>query len=210
VYRTLKRREPTQRELLNVVRWSSLLCGALMLIIAWLFRNSGSAVKINNIVVSILDMPLFVITVVYGLTWRRMNWQGALAGFLGGGLASGFCYYRFSMDYARQVAPIVSSATALVITPIVALLTPANTEGRAERLLESIGRGDENEGDVRPFHLFPESGIGKSSALAVVGGFVIFVVGVLSAPLGSALASTLAVTGLILVMLAGTVRAYSN
>src|SRR3954469_3062686 len=83
VYRTLKRREPTQRQLLFVVRVSSLVCGVAMLAVAWALQyiNAG-AVRANLAMVGILDMPLFVITIIYGLSWRRMNWQGAAAGFL--------------------------------------------------------------------------------------------------------------------------------
>src|SRR5204863_9037657 len=120
---------PTQRQLLRVVRASSVLCGAFMLIVAWLFQFVGAgAVNINLIVAGILDMPLFIITIVYGLLWRRVNWQGALAGFLVGGMGSAACYGLFPLDYAKQVAPIVSSVVALIVTPIVALLTPPPAE----------------------------------------------------------------------------------
>ena len=91
------------------------------------FADVGNAVKINHIVVGILDMPLFVVTVVYGLIWRRTNWQGALAGFLVGGLGAAACYWRYptNIDFARQIAPIVGTIVALIVTPIVTLLTPA-------------------------------------------------------------------------------------
>src|SRR5207244_8733074 len=87
VYRTLKRQEPTQSQLLLVVRFSSLACGLFMLAVAWGLKFvSAGAVNVNLAVVGILDMPLFVITVIYGLGWRRINWQGAAAAFVLGGL----------------------------------------------------------------------------------------------------------------------------
>jgi SSS family solute:Na+ symporter len=212
VYRTLKRREPTQRQLLRVVRYTSLLSGVLMLVVAWLFEFVGNAVKLNNIIVSILDMPLFVVTVVYGLWWKRANWQGALAGFVLGGVGSGMCYYvyRDNIDYARQIAAIVSTATALVVTPVVTLITPAATDDRARALLASIGRGTEIEGDAEPFHLVPGSAIGKIGAVTVIVGFGMFLTGVLSARASTAVAGALAVAGLIAVLLGGVVRAYSR
>src|SRR5205814_1562882 len=42
VYRTLKRREPTQRELLFVVRLSSLVCGGVMLVVAWFLQRAAA------------------------------------------------------------------------------------------------------------------------------------------------------------------------
>jgi SSS family solute:Na+ symporter len=210
VYRTLKRTEPTQRQLLRVVRYTSLLSGVLMLLVAWCFQFVGNAVKLNNIIVSILDMPLFVVTVVYGLWWRRVNWQGALAGFLLGGLGSGACYFLYwnNIDYARQIAPIVSTLVALVVTPIVTLLTPADRTDRAEKMLASIGRGDASEGDAEPFHLIPGSILGKLAAIAVIAGFVMFITGVLSAPANTTLAGVLAIAGLVAVLVGGVVRVY--
>jgi Na+/proline symporter len=211
VYRTLKRHEPTQKQLLRVVRYTSVLSGILMLAVAWMFQFVGNAVKLNNIIVSILDMPLFVVTVVYGLWWRRVNWQGALAGFLLGGVGSGVCYYLYwnNIDYARQIAPIVSTLTALIVTPIVTLLTPADRTDRAAAMLNSIGRGDASEGDAEPFHLVPDSAIGKGGAIAVIVGFLMFLVGVLSAPVSTALAGALAVAGLIAVLIGGLTRVYA-
>lgn len=211
VYRTLKRHEPTQKQLLRVVRYTSVLSGILMLAVAWMFQFVGNAVKLNNIIVSILDMPLFVVTVVYGLWWRRVNWQGALAGFLLGGVGSGVCYYLYwnNIDYARQIAPIVSTLTALIVTPIVTLLTPADRTDRAAAMLNSIGRGDASEGDAEPFHLVPDSVIGKAGAIAVIVGFLMFLIGVLSAPVSTGLAGTLAVAGLIAVLVGGMTRVYA-
>ena len=76
VYRSLRRRMPSQRELLIAVRISSLACGTIMLLVAyWLHDNHAGAVRANLSVVRILDMPLFVITIVDGLLLKRANWQ---------------------------------------------------------------------------------------------------------------------------------------
>src|SRR5687768_14144351 len=104
VYRNLKRREPTQRELLFVVRLSSLLCAVLMLAMAWglQYTNTG-AVNLNLAVVGILDMPLFIITIVYGLFWKRANWQGATAGFVVGGIVGVMTYVILEPQVNRYV-----------------------------------------------------------------------------------------------------------
>ena len=151
VYRNLFAVEPTQKQMLFVVRISSLVCGALMLVVAYMLNHTDAgAVRANLAVVGILDMPLFVITVIYGLLWRRTNWQGATAGFVCGGLMGFACYFlimpkyydpyvhhlfggaldgfhnRIWADWSRwmlSIAPIVSTSTALIVTPIVSLLT---------------------------------------------------------------------------------------
>src|SRR5688572_11396032 len=109
VYRNLKRRPPTQRELLFVVRVSSLLCAALMLTMAIMFQyTTVGAVNLNLAVVGILDMPLFVITIVYGLFWKRANWQGAVAGFVTGGIVGVMTYVILDKQvngFAQRVAP---------------------------------------------------------------------------------------------------------
>ncbi len=75
-------------------------------------------------------MPLFVITVIYGLAWKRTNWQGALAGFVGGGLCALSCYamthygiWQHDISFDRRVAPVIGGLGALIITPIFTLLT---------------------------------------------------------------------------------------
>jgi SSS family solute:Na+ symporter len=212
VYRTLKRKEPTQRQLLQVVRWTSLLCGIIMLIVAWLFQYVGNAVKLNHIVVGILDMPLFVVTVIYGLAWKRTNWQGALAGFLLGGLGACACYYFDSqgVDHARQMAPIIGTAVALLVTPIVTLLTPHAHNHAAQAVFASLGRGRHDEGDADPFHLIPASPIGKAAALLVLIGFVIFFIGILSARSSAHIAAPFAIAGLLAVLLGGGVRVFTD
>ena len=211
VYRTLKRAEPTQRQLLLVVRIASLLCGAFMLVVAWFFQRigEGGAVTVNLIVVGILDMPLFIITIVYGLFWKRANWQGALAGFLVGGVGSVACFALYGIDKGKQIAPIVSSLVALVVTPIVSLLTPAPAnDSENPTALTGLRTGKHDEGDAAPFHLFPTSGLGKLGAVAAILGFVLFMTGVVTA--GSALAAPLAVIGMLTVLAGGLVRVYSE
>src|SRR5262249_6826240 len=115
VYRTLRKTPPTPRQLMRVVRANSVGCGALMLTVAWLlqYTNAG-AVKANLTMVGILDMPLFVVTVIYGMAWRRTNWQGAVAGFVAGGLAGVGCYLLIdpALFHSYVQVPVGSASTA--------------------------------------------------------------------------------------------------
>lgn len=110
VYRIMRGGNLRQRELMWAVRVCSVLCGVLMLAMAVLLRSTGSAaVQANLVVVGILDMPLFVVTVIYGLLWRRANWQGATAGFLVGGIVGVLCYLLIDPKYfAAYVHPLTA------------------------------------------------------------------------------------------------------
>src|SRR5688572_14934338 len=252
VYRNLKRRPPTQRQLLFVVRLSSVLCAALMLTMAWALQYTGTgAVNLNLAVVGILDMPLFIITIVYGLFWRRANWQGATAGFVTGGIVGVMTYVILEpqvnryvqgllggtggflgdwhaglKDYTtwvRALAPITSSVTALIVTPIVSLLTPPNRRASAQQIWDAYSAGtvtrqaDETdaadaaaEAHADTFHLVPRSFIGRLSAVVVLGGFAVFLFGVLSAAWTFPLAGELAIAGMLAVFAGGLVRVYSE
>ncbi len=214
VYRTLRRREPTQRELLFVVRLSSLLCGLLMLAVAYLLRNVGvGAVKINLTVVGILDMPLFVITILYGLLWKRANWQGAVAGFVSGGAVGLLAYYFAPAEHVnivRNLVPIFSSATAILVTPIVSVLTSRRTH-EIDHIWDSFKGAAHVDGEDRDtFHFVPVTRAGKIGLATVIAGVVLFFAGVLSTPLGFAYPGTVALVGLFAVFVGGLVRVYSD
>jgi SSS family solute:Na+ symporter len=180
VYRNLRRTEPTQKQLLLIVRLSSLVCGAIMLVAAIITRQAGvGAVRANLFVVGILDMPLFVITIVYGLCWKRTNWQGATAGFVAGGLAGLLCYFlikpanfestihpamlAISKSLGDQVAQLhaylkhlerwVPSLAPLASTTIALVVTPIVSLLFKANVLDShaqIWKAADVEGDVGP------------------------------------------------------------
>jgi SSS family solute:Na+ symporter len=241
VYRTLRRSEPTQRDLLRVVRLSSLACGVLMLLVAWLLKRTDvGAVKANLTMVGILDMPLFVVTVIYGMAWTRTNWQGAVAGFVLGGLSGVACYLvidpkilhlylfapashisasladsllhlnqraTFLRPDLRNLAPIVSSGAALIITPIVSLLfaPPRHLATVSATVAAAAALNDE---EVDDFHLIPKSLAGRLGAAVVVVGFVVFLGAVISAAWRWPLASPVAVISMLAIVLGGLVRVY--
>lgn len=243
VYRTLRRREPTQRDLLRVVRVSSLACGALMLVVAWLLKHTDvGAIKANLTMVGILDMPLFVVTVIYGMAWTRTNWQGAVAGFILGGLAGVGCYLlidpglfhsylsvpagHVSRSFSgwlegrhdavaylkrdlRNLAPIVSSGAALLVTPIVSLLfaPPRHLAGLSATLAAANALKDE---EVDDFHLIPSSFVGRIGAGTVVVGFLVFLCAVISASWAWPAASPVAVASMLAIVLGGLVRVYAR
>jgi solute:Na+ symporter, SSS family len=241
VYRNLKRRPPTQRQLLFVVRISSLLCGVLMLWTAYkLNANTAGAVRANLAVVSIVDMPLFVITVIYGLLWKRANWQGALAGFVAGGTVGVLWYLLVSPDtfngyfhpalehVSQSLAALATSchehlrcfrshilSLAVFVSAMATLLvTPIVsllTPPSPERA-RSVWSAFEVDllDDEDDFHVMPASRIGRIGLALVVIGFFAFLAGVLSAPCGLALAGTLAIAGMLCGFAGGLIRVHAR
>ena len=210
VYRTLKGTEPTQRQLLRVVRISSLACGALMLAFAWWLQYVPiGAVKINQTVVGLFDMPLFVITIVYGLGWRRTNWQAAFAAFIAGGITAVSCYAFLAPQQARNLSPIIGGAAALIVAPIVTLLTRPQMHTRADGIFDAM-KAHPDEGDTHPFNLIPATPIGKLGAAMAILGFVTFLFGVLSGGFSLPAAGTIAIAGMIVVFVGGVLRVYAG
>jgi solute:Na+ symporter, SSS family len=252
VFRTLRRVEPSSRELLRVVRISSICCGVLMLGVAILLGHSNAgAVKANLTMVGILDMPLFVVTVIYGIAWTRTNWQGAAAGFIGGGLAGVGCYLLIDPQFfnpylagplghlsssaghwlggmhgrvahlqpeLRNLAPIVSSAAALVITPLASFLFAPPTRNEQAASHPDAAPAIENPStapssgaaEVDDFRLIPKSAAGRGAIGLVIVAFVVFVAAVIAAGLGLPGASAIAVTAMLLVLLGGVIRVYAK
>ncbi len=219
VYRNLRKAEPTQKQLLIVVRLSSLICGGVMLLAALGTRAVGvGAVRANLTIVGIFDMPLFVITIVYGLCWRRTNWQGATAGFIAGGTAGVLCYLLVKPEFYKayrifSIAPIVSTATALIVTPIVTLMFPkADSDSHARIWKASEVEGDTGpdahpiDGEVDTFHLIPTSLRGRIGMGLAIAGFLAFLTGVSGAHWAWSMASAVAVGGMVCVF-AGRIAA---
>lgn len=205
---------PSQRELLLVVRISSVLCGALMLAVALYFRRYGAgAVKLNLAIVGILDMPLLVVTVVFGMFWRRTNWQGAMAGFILGGATGIFVnqllkHYHYSDDFVRNLTPFVGTAAALIITPVVSWLT-GHGDHDASKVWRAFATKDPGA-DNDTFHLIPVSARGRLGLGLVVLGALTFVIGVFSAWWALPTATPMAVGGMLTVFAGGALRAWSE
>lgn len=241
VYRNLKRNPPTQRQLLFVVRLSSLICGAIMLSTAYcLNANTAGAVRANLAVVSIVDMPLFVITVIYGLLWKRANWQGAMAGFFCGGLVGVLWYVLVSpgsfdgyvqpalVHLSQGLAQLASSChehlgcfrthilsmAVFVSAGTTLIVTPIVSllTPPSPQSAKTIWTAFtiEAQDEEDDFHVIPVSLIGRIGLILVAIGFIAFLAGVVSAPCLTSLAGPMAIGGMVTVFAGGLMRVYSR
>jgi hypothetical protein len=123
--------------------------------------------------------------------------------------------------WLRSIAPISSTLTALIVTPLVSLLTPPNHRASAGQIwlayrAGGVSRqpGDTHAADAAleatadTFHLIPTSFVGRAGAVIALAGLVVFLAGVCSAAGAFPLAGELAIGGMIAVFVGGLVRVY--
>jgi SSS family solute:Na+ symporter len=228
------RRKASPRHMLWVVRIATLVAGAMMILFAhYVVSRFRGVVQANLTIVAIFDMPLFVVAIVYGLLWRRTNWQGAVAGYALGALAGLGCYRFFKGDpdlsaypfltslfgddpnwtvWAKSFAGIASTAAALVVTPLATVCFRRQPPRPAmENIFRAFTASGTDEDDGRGgFGLLPVTARGKLSVVVLLGGFVVFLAGVSSAAGGFAYASQTAVAGMLAVFAGGLLRVYSD
>ena len=206
IYDGLMGKTPSDRVALTIARGTIVVIGGIIVAFALIVRQWGEgAVEANLTVVGILDMPLFVVGIVYGLLWKRTNWQGALGGYAAGVAAGLAVYFLGAGNFS--MATLASTGTALVTCPLFTLLTGEQAPERTApiwRAKEPVNTGDESE----PYHIVPQSAIGRGCIGTILGGFVLYFVGALSGSVAFALASEVAVAGMLLVFAGGLVRLF--
>ena len=206
IYGGVLDQDPSHEASLRVARWTIILVGVLVASFALLVKAWGEgAVEANLTVVGILDMPLFVVGIVYGLLWQRANWQGALWGYFIG-VAAGLAVY-FLGEGSFNLATLSSTGAALVACPIVTLLTSEQDASKTAPIWKArdpVETGDERE----LYHIVPHSAAGKGCIAAVLLGFVLYFVGALSGSVGFGRASELAVGGMLMVFGGGLGRLF--
>lgn len=204
IYGRFVNRKASPRQLLVAVRVATVCAGLLMIAITYLVPYLGGAVDAYLTIISIMDMPLFVIAIPYGLLWKKATWQGAMAGYLAGSITGAILRFGFQVD----VAPVtlISGGMAALVCPIVSLLTQrTGLESRKGSLFAAAAAKElEASGPVAP----PPAG--SKPSLAVLGlGFAIFLAGVVMAGQSVRQGSAVALAGMAIYFLGGAWRAKS-
>lgn len=208
IYENVLNKRATQKHIILVARIITVLAGIGMVLFAYWVPLLGGAVNAYLTIIAIMDMPLFVITVIYGLLWKRANWQGAISGYIAGALAGVICQYFFKMDF--NITTFISAATALLVTPIVSLLTPIENNETIQHIWRAKHVSDEEIKANNVFNIIPTSSGGKLSLMVLFLGLLVFLVGVFLGSTGAHVASVISVVGMILYFIGGLVRTYTN
>lgn len=149
IYRRLIHPAASQKELVLVGRLMTLLIGSTVLGVAFLMLNlTGEGlfrgmIKLFSIFTAPVGVPM-----ILGLLWRKMNKNGALAGFAAG-VGLGLMLYFFTNDEINSMGIILkketillfgtTALTSVVMISVSLLFKPSETEQkRAEEFLARL------------------------------------------------------------------------
>ncbi|GMU96176.1 sodium:solute symporter [Ignavibacterium album] len=208
VYENVINRKATDKDVLKIARIITLLTGIGMVLFAYLVPILGGAVNAYLTIIAIMDMPLFVISIIYGLLWKRVNWQGAVTGYILGAISGIIGQFLFKMDF--NVTTFITAGTTLIVTPIISLLTREESNEKIEAIWKARIISDEEIANNNVYNIFPKTISGKLSLAVFLLGLIIFLVGVFMGSSGSSIASVIAVTGMVIYFIGGLFRAYTN
>ena len=203
IYGRFVNQQNSPRQSLVAVRLATLFAGALMIAITYLVPRMGGAVDAYLTIISIMDMPLFVIAIPFGLLWEKTTWQGAIAGYLTGSLAGAILRFGFHFD----VAPVtlLSGGVAALVCPVVSLLTQEAASALRTHDLLVRASSDGIQDSVQDVS---GSSVWSKLGLWILGlGAFIFLTGLVLAGLSVPKSTVVAVTGMLLYFLGGGLRA---
>jgi SSS family solute:Na+ symporter len=204
IYTRFLKRKATQKDVLRVLRIATIATGLIMVAVSYLVPYLGGTVDAYLTIISIMDMPLFVIAIVYGLFWRRATWQGAVSGYLGGAVVGAILRFAFMHDVSTVT--FVSGGTALVLCPLVSLFTGSNTGNSLELVFGARQAGQEEIESGEKYNILPESKYGKISLYILIAGLIAFFTGVLMGSEDLNYASHTAVAGMLIFFMGGWLR----
>lgn len=186
LYSRLRRHPPSPKATLFVARLITLVIGFLMIIFSLYARQLG-AVNAYLLVIGIMDMPLFVVAIVYGLFWSRTTIGGAFAGYVSGAFMGALSvFYLFAQHPNRTtLATFISAATALIVTPLITGLSRQGQQGQKQvAIKEAFKPSAEEIASGRAFHLFPQSKRGKMAVFIFFLSLAVFIMAIFIGGLG--------------------------
>ncbi len=209
IYENVLNRKATQKDILFVARVVTVLTGIIMIVFAYTVPVLGGAVNAYLTIIAIMDMPLFIIAVVYGLLWKRIHWKGAIGGYILGALSGIIGQFIFHYDF--NVTTFITAIVTIVATPLVTFITKDNTNNpNLAQVWKSRLTSDEEIETNQVYNILPKTPAGKASLGVLVFGLVLFLTGVISGSSGFESASFIAVAGMVIYFIGGLLRAYTN
>lgn len=208
IYENVINRKATQKDVILVARIITVLAGIGMILFAYWVPILGGVVNAYLTIIAIMDMPLFVITVVYGLLWKRANWQGAVTGYLCGALAGVVGQALFKLDF--NLTTYISAGVALLVTPLVSAFTPNVNNRTVDKIWQAKKTSEEESKANNVYNIIPRTLSGRLSLFVFFAGLIVFLIGIFMGSQGFELASLFAVIGMITYFIGGFWRTYTN
>lgn len=208
VYENVINRKATDKDVLKVARIITFITGIGMILFAYLVPVLGGAVNAYLTIIAIMDMPLFVIAVIYGLLWKRINWRGAVGGYIAGAVSGIIGQFIYGLNF--NVTTFITAGTALLVTPVISLLTKEESNSNIDAIWRAKNISDEEIKDNNVYNILPRTTKGKLSMTIFGSGLIIFLIGVFAGSTGSPAASYIAVGGMAIYFTGGLLRTYTN
>ena len=208
LYESVWNRKAADADILRVARLVTVLAGGAMIAFAFLVPKLGGAVEAYLTIVAIMDMPLFIIAVVFGLLWKRANATSALAGYTAGAIAG--IVGSFVLKYDFNLTTFISAGATLLVTPAVAALTAHSSSPSLASVWHAKQTSDEEERRGDRYDILPRTSGGRLSLGLLAFGFAVFLVGIALGSTASPAASYVAVSGMVIYFGGGLWRAFSD
>lgn len=208
IYKNVLKRDASEKDLLKVARIITVVIGILMMIFTYFVPILGGAVNAYLTIIAIMDMPLFIIAVVYGLLWKRVNWQGAIGGYTAGAISGIIGQFIFKYDFNSTT--FITAGVTLIFTPIFTLLTKKDNNPFLETIWKSKTISDEEIENNDVYNIFPKTTKGKLSLGVLAVGLLIFFMGVASGAFNFDYASHISVAGMGIFFVGGLLRSYTD
>ena len=204
IYTRFMKRKAKTKEVLRVIRIATIATGVIMIAVSYLVPYLGGTVDAYLTIISIMDMPLFVIAVVYGLFWRRATWQGAISGYLGGAIVGAVLRFVFQFDISTIT--FTSGGVALILCPLISFFTHVKNSESITRVFDAKKISREEIASGESFNIFPVTKSGQVSLIILFLGLIIFFGGAFMGSQGLNFASHTAVAGMIIFFIGGWFR----
>ena len=201
----LKRTKPTPRQQVFVLRMMTVLIGVIMIGTSYWAKYSSSAVDFYITVIAVVDLPLFIVVVVYGLLWKRATPAGAIAGYVVG-IAFGLMVelrsilpdvaqtfvngvYRLysylpvlgdgvTTETARNWdTAIIGMIVTAIVVPVVSLMTRQTRQKEVEEIWSHRRVSGEELETGEIYHIWPATTPGRVFLIMMFVGLAGFIVG---------------------------------
>jgi SSS family solute:Na+ symporter len=207
IYQSWIKRKSGSKETLFIARIMTLIIGLLMIIFALWVPQKG-AVEAYLTIIAVMDMPLFIVGIFYGLLWKRCTASGAIIGYLAGALAG--IMGQFILNYDFNITTFISAGTALLVAPLVSLLTRPVSKDKIDNIWQAKHTSPEEKSSGDIYHIVPRTKMGKLSLAIYLSGVILFIGGIVSGSGGWSYASVIAVIGMIIYFSGGYIRVNTN
>ncbi len=209
IYENVLKRKATDKDTLMVARIITVVAGILMILFSYWVPILGGAVNAYLTIIAIMDMPLFIIAVVYGLLWKRINWKGAISGYLAGALAG--VLGQFIVGYDFNTTTFITAGVTLIFTPVVSLLSKDDSDNaKISSIWKARQISDEEIENDDIYNIIPKTFKGRLSLTVLFSGLLVFLTGVIMGSSGIPAASIIAVSGMAIYFAGGLFRAYTD